>query len=108
VYNIYIFGDCPIHEPQGEFNREFACKPRGNILVKSTQIRWLLRLSDVEAEPYEPALGFQIRDPDLLLDPDPESSPPYPDPDPALVMYIYQVTVSNKMFLTNFFKTVMI
>ncbi len=27
-----------------------------------------------------------------------------PDPDPALVMYNYQVIVSEKMFLTNFLK----
>ncbi len=39
---------------------------------------------------------------------DPESSPPDPEPDlvpdPALVMYIYQVIVSKKMFLTSFFQ----
>jgi hypothetical protein len=33
-----------------------------------------------------------------------ESSPPDPDPDPALVIYIYQVIASKKMFLTNFLK----
>jgi hypothetical protein len=49
-------------------------------------------------------LGIRIRA--FLLDPGPESSPPDPDPDPALVMYIFQVTVFQKMYLTNFFKTV--
>jgi hypothetical protein len=33
-------------------------------------------------------------------DPGPEFSPP--DPDPALVMYIYKVIVTKKMFLSNF------
>ncbi len=37
-----------------------------------------------------------------IRDPDPEYLPL--DPDPALVMYIYQVIVSKKMFLTNFLK----
>jgi hypothetical protein len=41
-------------------------------------------------------LGVRLRDP--------EYSPPDPDPDPALAMYIYQVTVSKKMFLTNLMK----
>jgi hypothetical protein len=36
--------------------------------------------------------------------PDPESSPPDPDPDLALVMYIYQVIVSEMMVWTNFWK----
>ncbi len=29
VYNIYICGDLPTNESQGELKGEFACKPRG-------------------------------------------------------------------------------
>jgi hypothetical protein len=39
-----------------------------------------------------------------LPDLDPESSPPDPDLNAALVMYIQQVIVSKKTFLTNFLK----
>ncbi len=45
----------------------------------------------------KPVLGIRIRDPFLYL-------PPNLDQDPALVMYINQEIVSNKMFLTNFLK----
>ncbi len=45
-------------------------------------------------------LGIRIRDPvgSVIL-------MPVPDLDPALVMYMYQVIVSKKMFLTDFLKT---
>ncbi len=45
----------------------------------------------------KPVLGIRIRDRFLSL-------PLDLDQDPALVMYIYQVIVSKKMFLTNFLK----
>ncbi len=48
-------------------------------------------------------VSFSVGDPELFAGSG--SSPPDPDldPDPALVMYIYQVIVSKKMFITNFF-----
>jgi hypothetical protein len=78
-------------------------------------LTWRYKFNTIPIDSYGIAhavLGIRIRDPVgfgpfyriWIRDPNPESSPPDLAPDPALVMYIYQIIVSRKMFLTNFFE----